>query len=434
MASETRSGEPGLTAPVATAGGWNGFLKRLVLGRLQRLREGRLELVDGRESQVFGRPAADGLRARITVRDPGFYRAAALGGSIGAAQAYRDGLWEADDLTRAVQVLARNREALEGLERGLTRLLQPLRSLGHALRSNSRAGSRRNIAAHYDLGNEFYELFLDSTMMYSCARFEDLDPPASATTEELGRALAAASVAKLDLICRKLDLKATDRVLEIGTGWGGFAIHAARNYGCHITTTTISPRQLEFARRRLRREGLDERVTLLDRDYRDLEGRFDKLVSIEMIEAVGHRYLDDFFALCSERLAPGGSMVLQAIVMADRYHEDYLRRVDFIQRHIFPGSCLPSISGMLSSLKGRTDLRLTDLEDLTPDYATTLKIWRKRFLDRRHEVEALGFSPEFVRLWEFYLRYCEGAFREHVIGDVQMVLAKPRSRPRRRGP
>lgn len=412
------------------AGSWaERRFRQAVLTRLGRLERGRLQLVEKGRSWSFGERGRGALKATVHVKAPAFYRAVALGGSVGAGEAYRDGLWSADDLTAVVRILAVNREALEGLEAGFARLAAPLRRWFHRRRANDRRGSRRNIQDHYDLGNDFYSLFLDETMMYSCAVFDGVKVPlAAAPDSQQAGALAEASKAKLDLICRKLELGPEDRVLEIGTGWGGFAVHAARHYGCRVVTTTISRQQLEFARERVRREGLEDRVQVLLEDYRDLTGSFDKLVSIEMIEAVGEKYLDRFFRACSERLRADGMMLLQAIVMADQHYDRYRQGVDFIQRHIFPGAFLPSVGAITDRLARVTDLRLFHLQDITPHYATTLRLWRERFLGKAEALADLGFDQRFRRLWEFYFRYCEGGFQERVIGDVQMLLTKPRCR------
>jgi cyclopropane-fatty-acyl-phospholipid synthase len=268
--------------------------------------------------------------------------------------------------------------------------------------------------AHYDLGNDFYTLFLDETMTYSCAIFEQ---PESSLQE--------ASEAKYDRICRKLQLAAGDRVVEIGTGWGGFAVHAARNYGVHVTTTTISDEQQQFAEQRIKAAGLEDRITLLKKDYRDLSGKFDKLVSIEMIEAVGHQYLPAFFRTCSRLLEDDGMMALQAITIGDQIFDRHKRSVDFIKRYIFPGSCIPSITAISTAIAKATDLRLVHLEDITLHYPRTLREWRRRFFANISRVEALGFSDTFVRMWEYYLCYCEGGFAERYIGDVQILFAKP---------
>jgi cyclopropane-fatty-acyl-phospholipid synthase len=290
----------------------------------------------------------------------------------------------------------------------------PLLRLTHRLRRNTRRQSRRNIAAHYDLGNDFYRLFLDPTLSYSAGIWPQPDS-----------SLEQAAVHKLDVICRKLDLRPEDHLLEIGTGWGGLAIHAARHYGCRVTTTTISARQREYAVQRIAEAGLQDRVTVLDQDYRDLRGQFDKLVSVEMIEAVGLAFLDEYFRLCSERLRPNGRMLLQGIVIADRIFEQAQRSVDFIQKYIFPGGALPSLGAIRASVARATDLRPAGLQDIGLDYARTLREWRRRFLAQLPAVRQLGFSDEFIRMWEYYLAYCEGGFIERAITDVQLVLDKP---------
>jgi cyclopropane-fatty-acyl-phospholipid synthase len=358
-----------------------------------------------------------GLGATITVHDPRFYSDVAFGGSVGAGEAYIRGWWSADDLTALTRILLRNREVLDGMETGLARLAAPLRKALHWAARNTRSGSRRNIAAHYDLGNDFFQLFLDPTLMYSSAIF---DRPEMSLEE--------ASVAKLEHICRKLDLKATDHVLEIGTGWGGFALHAAERYGCRVTTTTISKQQYQLARSRIAAAGLEDRVTLLLEDYRDLEGQYDKLVSIEMIEAVGHQYYDAYFRKCAELLKPEGMMLLQAITIADQQYDYARKSVDYIKKYIFPGCCIPSVSAMTASIARASDMRLFDLEDIGPHYATTLRMWRENLFANIARVRALDLPESFIRMWEFYLAYCEGGFAEQALGDVQMLLVKPFAR------
>ncbi len=425
-------------------GAWlNQLARRLLVPRLESIRDGQLTLIDSDQRWTVGectQPSDSmeaGLAAQVHVHDPRFYGAVAFGGAVGAGEAYIHGWWSADDLVAVVRLLARNREALDGMERGTARLTQPLRKLFHFLHRNTRAGSRRNIAAHYDLGNDFYRLFLDPTLMYSCALFAE-EAPAEDQPADPDAVLHQASLAKLDLICRKLELQPNDEVVEIGTGWGGFAVHAAEHYGCRVTTTTISAEQYDYAVERVRRAGLEERVTVIREDYRDLVerlgvrrqegGRFDKLVSIEMIEAVGHNYLDAYFATVSTLLKPDGMALIQAITMADDQYERYRHGVDFIQRYIFPGSLLPSVASMSASLARTSDLRLFHLHDITPHYALTLHHWRRRFFARLDAVQALGFSEDFCRMWDYYLCYCEGAFAERVIGDVQLLLTKPRCR------
>lgn len=391
------------------------FARRLVHAALARVRVGAVEVREGAERGVFGQSDAPSeLRAVLTVRDPRFYRAVVWGGTLGAGEAYIDGDWSADDLTSLIRVLVRNESAFSNLNGILTRLADAAQRVGHALRRNTRRGSRRNIAAHYDLSNELYALFLDETMTYSCGIFERPDST-----------LREASTAKLDRICRKLKLSPADHVLEIGAGWGSFAIHAASQYGCRVTTTTISAQQHALARRRIAEAGLDDRVELLRCDYRDLKGQYDKLVSIEMVEAVGWQFYDAYFAKCASLLKAEGVACIQAITMADRYYESAKRSVDFIKRCIFPGSCIPSIGAMAASVARASDLTMMDLEDITPHYATTLREWRQRFRAQLPRVRELGFPEEFIRMWEFYLCYCEAGFHERTIGDVQLMLCKP---------
>lgn len=394
------------------------FLRRMVWRRLENLASGRLVIQDGLERRAFGAMNDDSLTACLQVQDPRFYRHLILGGNLGAAEAYIRGYWTCEDLVSLVRIFCRNAAVSADLERGIpARLLGALHGIAHTLRRNTKSGSRRNIAAHYDLGNEFFSLFLDETMAYSCAVFPRTDST-----------LYEASVAKFDRICHKLELTANDHVLEIGSGWGGFAIHAARQYGCRVTTTTISPRQYEFTHRQVEAAGLSERVTVLCEDYRALTGSYDKLVSIEMIEAVGCEYFDAYFRVCSDRLKPHGMMLLQAIVIPDQRYDRYRRSADFIQRYIFPGGCLPSIGAICQSVARVTDLRLFHLEDITPHYAETIAQWQQRFGAKRDQIRELEFSEELVRTWEYYFCYCEGGFRERVIGDVQILLTKPACR------
>jgi len=309
---------------------------------------------------------------------------------------------------------------LEKLDSGLALLTKPLRKLLHFANKNTRRGSRKNIAAHYDIGNRFYQLWLDPTMMYSSAYFE---------SDEV--ALEQAAVEKLHRICKKLDLGPQDSVLEIGSGWGGFAIHAAEHYGCHVTTTTISQQQFDYAKSAIEAAGLQSRITLLLQDYRDLEGEFDKIVSIEMVEAVGHQFHETYFKKCCALLKPDGQMLLQAITIADQRYEAYKKGVDFIKEYIFPGGCLMSVTAMTKVMTEHTDLRAIHLEDIGPHYATTLRHWRDRFFNNLGEVRAQGYSESFIRMWEYYLCFCESAFTERVIGDVQLLLMRPEARRER---
>jgi cyclopropane-fatty-acyl-phospholipid synthase len=388
--------------------------RRALLGHLARIRTGRLQVRDVLGSHSFGDPAPDDLDISVRVTDLSAWLEIAAGGTIGAAEAYMRGHLLVNDLPGLIRLFLRNQAVMDSMDGGMARLGRPLLKAAHWYHRNTRTGSRRNIQAHYDLGNELFELFLDPTMMYSSAVF----PREDASLEE-------ASLHKLDLICRRLDLKPTDHLLEIGTGWGGLAIHAASRYGCRVTTTTISRNQFEYATARIRQAGLADRITVISEDYRDLKGQFDKLVSVEMIEAVGHRFLDAYFRVCSERLKPAGRMLLQAIVIADRRYEHARRSVDFIQKYIFPGGALPSLGAILASVGRVTDLQLSGMQDIGADYARTLQLWRERFLERLTEVRCLGFPEEFIRRWEWYLAYCEGGFRERAISDVHLVFDKP---------
>jgi cyclopropane-fatty-acyl-phospholipid synthase len=382
-----------------------------VLARLSGLTEGRLQIREDGSAMTFG--PGDGIAASLTVHDPSFYADVALGGSVGAAEAYLRGAWSADDLTALLRLMIRNLAILDDMEGGFAVISAPLRRAAHWLRRNSRSGSRRNIAAHYDLGNDFFRLMLDETWMYSCAFFE-----------RPGMSLREAQEAKLERICRKLALGPGDHVLEIGTGWGGFALHAAGRYGCRVTTTTISPSQFELARERVAAAGLADRVTLLLEDYRDLDGRFDKLVSIEMIEAIGHRQYGEFFRRAAERLVPGGRMLLQSITIADHRYAGARDEVDFIKRYVFPGATIPAVSALASAMAESSDLRILALEDIGPHYATTLARWRSNFLANLGQVRAQGFPDTFIRLWEYYLCYCEAGFAEGQLGDAQILLTR----------
>lgn len=382
-----------------------------VTSRLKRITDGHLIVRDGAQTIAMGDASARAVT--VTVHDRRFYSALAFGGHLGAAESYFEGYWSVDDLTALTQLFVRNRNALEQLDSGWAWLARPASALYHALRRNTRSGSRSNIAAHYDLGNEFFSLFLDDTLTYSCGVFES---PAST--------LRDASVAKYDRLCRKLDLGPDDHVLEIGTGWGGFAMHAAATYGCRVTTTTISREQYAMARTRIEQAGLADRVTVLNQDYRDLTGRYNKLVSIEMIEAVGHQYFETFFRRCAALLTPDGRMAIQAITIQEQLYEAARDNVDFIKRYIFPGSCIPSV-GALRGAAGVTDLQIVHSEEIGLHYAETLKRWRHGFAANWPRISALGFPDSFARLWEFYFCYCEGGFLEGAINDMQLVFSKP---------
>jgi cyclopropane-fatty-acyl-phospholipid synthase len=389
--------------------------KKLLFALLSNLRRGKLAVIDGSVRRIFGEKSKQfPLEATVTVHHPRFFSSIVFGGSIGASEAFMAGHWSTDDLTTVVRIIILNQELLERMEKGLAWLTAPLHMFFHLLRSNTKKGSRFNIIAHYDLGNDFYKLFLDETLTYSCGIFEREDST-----------LKEASLAKYARICQKLNLSPKDHLIEIGSGWGGFAIYAAQHYGCRITTTTISTAQYDLAKELIHKAGVAHKVKLLLEDYRDLRGKYDKLVSIEMIEAVGHKYLDTFFRSCSKLLKEDGIMLLQAITIKDQVFDQHKRSVDFIKRYIFPGSCIPSITAMSRSLARASDLKLFHLEDITPHYARTLSTWRQRFFANIEKVRGLGYPETFIRMWDYYLCYCEAGFVERYLGDVQMLLAKP---------
>jgi len=392
---------------------FNRMARHLVLRSLAEIKNGYLAIIDGDERWEFGQYGSE-LAVTVRVHHPDFYRRVAFGGTIAAGETYMDGLWSCSNLTALVRIMVQNRSAQEHLEGGLARLTVPLQRLLHRLNDNTRSGSRKNIAAHYDLGNDFYRLFLDPTMAYSSGYFESQN----STLQE-------ASTAKFDRICRKLGLAPGMQVLEIGTGWGGFALHAAQHYGCHITTTTISQQQHDLAAERVTAAGLDDRITLLQRDYRDLTGTFDRLVSIEMIEAVGHRHLPAYFKVCSDRLKTDGAALIQVITMPDHLYNCYLDSPDFINRYIFPGSCCPSLHAISDAVARSSDLRLNNLEDISLHYARTLREWRNAFHEQLGQVRSMGFDERFIRMWDYYLCYCEGGFAERFTGVVQLLFSKP---------
>lgn len=392
------------------------WFRSVVLARLRSFRSGSLNIVEHGRCERIGTDAGE-LTASLYVHHPRFYRRVALGGGLGAAEALMDGDWRSDDLTALVRLFIRNLEVSDRLDRGLAWLRRTAARAAHGWRHNTRRGAARNIREHYDLGNEFFSLFLDETLSYSCGVFTHPE----ATLEE-------ASLTKIDRACRKLNLQPTDHLLEIGSGWGALAIYAARQFGCRVTTATISPAQFKLASQRVRQAGLSDRVEVVLSDYRDLQGQYDKLVSIEMIEAVGHEYFPTFFATCDRLLKPHGMLLLQGIVIRDQRYRQHLRSVDFIRRYIFPGGCLPSVSVLLASMTRASELRLLQLEDLAPHYAETLRRWRDNFHARLDEVRSLGYPERFVRMWNYYLCYCEAVFEERQVNNVQMLFAKPACR------
>lgn len=403
-----------------------GWLERTarggVLRLLERLHDGRLTVLDGAARHTFGSDASgpEPLHAVIDVRHPRFWLDVATGGAMGAAESWIRGDWDTDDLTAALRVFARHGDLLAGLEAGPARLRAPLLRTLHALRRNTREGSRRNIAAHYDLGNDFFAAFLDPTMMYSSAIW----PHAHATLEDASRH-------KLDRVGEALGLSRDTEVVEIGSGWGGFAVHAATRWGCRVTTTTISREQWGEAVERVRRAGVEDRVTVLLEDYRELPARlgrrFDRLVSIEMIEAVGHEFLPRYFSTVASLLHPEGRALVQAITLREQDHAAYLRSVDFIRRYIFPGGCLPTVASMVNAATAHTDLRVDGLDDFSLDYARTLQEWRERFRASRERMLAAGRDEAFQRTWLWYFAYCEAGFLERRTGLVHLHLARPRA-------
>jgi len=388
--------------------------RRSVFASLSALRGGQLTVEEGSETHVFG--PSGGLSARVRVCSSNFYRRLIYGGDLGAAEAFMNQEWTTDDLFSVLRIFARDAGSVERIEGGWSAFRGVAERLFHLLRRNSERGSAHNIHAHYDLGNDFFKLFLDETMNYSAGIFES--PTAS---------LKDASIAKMDRACRKLDLGPKDHLLEIGTGWGGMAMHAASRYGCLVTTTTISAEQHELASQRVKAAGLESQVTVLREDYRQLFGTFDKLISIEMIEAVGHEFLDTYFRQCGALLKPDGLMLLQAIVTPDHRYNASRKSVDFIRRYIFPGSCLTSISGISSSIGRTTNLRIAHVEDIAPHYGKTLRQWRRNFLGNLDNIRRLGYDDRFLRMWEYYLCYSEAGFEERIVGDVQMLLEGPAS-------
>jgi len=391
----------------------SGISKAIVLRGLKQCREGSLEIACGGEHFRFGQKSGD-VQATLAVHDERFFRRVLWRGDVGLGDSYVDGEWSSPDLVNVVRFAVRNIDRMDR-DGGLVSTLAGLRNrLRRPRRANNPRDSRENIAFHYDLGNEFYRLFLDPALMYSCAIFDTPD-----------ESLESAQQRKLACIAQSLDLRPRDHLLEIGTGWGGFALYAAKNFGCHVTTTTISRRQYEYTREALDRAGeAGERVRLLFEDYRDLRGSYDKIVSIEMFEAVGIEHYDDFFGACDRVLAPGGAMFLQTITMNERRFAAHVRSHDWIERRIFPGSQLASIAAILECLARRTRLHVHELHEIGLHYATTLRHWRERFLDRLDDVRRMGFDERFIRTWEYYLASCEGAFAEEYIGDAQILMRK----------
>jgi cyclopropane-fatty-acyl-phospholipid synthase len=397
-------------------GNWRseGFAQSMIKRLLSKLTCGSLTLKDGERTERYGDPSGDGIHAVVHVHDQQVYQHVLTGGVIGSGESYMLGHWSSPSLVDVIRLFSANMETMRSMDARSSRLRQWFLKALHSFNTNSLTGSKRNIGAHYDLGNEFFKLFLDPTMMYSSAVY----PSAGASLEE-------ASLHKLDVLCQQLELTEQDHLLEIGTGWGGMAVYAAQNYGCRVTTTTISREQYSYARERVAALGLEDKVTVLCEDYRKLTGQYDKIVSIEMLEAVGHEYYGEYFRRSSDLLRPGGKFAIQVITVQDQRYDQARNSVDFIKRYIFPGGCLPSVEVLSRHISRDTDMQMVNLRDITSDYARTLEEWRHRFLAARDTVREQGFDDRFERMWEFYLCYCEGGFRERIISTVQLTLAKP---------
>ncbi|MFL0811578.1 MAG: cyclopropane-fatty-acyl-phospholipid synthase family protein [Agarilytica sp.] len=392
--------------------------KKTLLDRLRLLSCGHLIVEDGEDVYAFGQSINEShLVARIRIHEQAAYTQILFGGAIGSGEAYMAGAWSSPELVNVIRVFVLNKAQLSNMDSGWSWLNKSLSSAAGFFRLNTKLGSKKNIAAHYDLSNAFFSLFLDESMMYSSAIFPSEDV-----------SLSQASLIKLERVCQRLKLKESDHLLEIGTGWGGMAIYAAKHYGCKVTTTTISQRQFDMAVARVKAARLEGKVTVLLRDYRDLNGEYDKLVSIEMVEAVGHQFYSDFFARCSRLLKSNGLMLMQAITTQDQRYEREKNKIDFIRKYIFPGGCLPSNQVVLKHIAQDTDMHLVGLDDITLDYALTLNAWKKRFFEKVDEVKDMGFDDVFIRMWDFYLCYCEGGFKERVINTSQFLFAKPMCR------
>jgi cyclopropane-fatty-acyl-phospholipid synthase len=379
---------------------------------LNRITNGYITVKEDNNTQYFGDCHSE-LKATITITNSKTYSKIIWGGSIGAAEAYVEGWWSTDNLTNVIRIFSRHLQILEKYQKKFGLFSNMLNLFKHRINRNSKTGSRTNIASHYDLSNDMYRLFLDPHMQYSSAVFPSNDS-----------SLEEAQQHKMKTICDYLDLNEDDHLLEVGTGWGGLACYAAKHYGCKVTTTTISPAQFEVAKSRIKSQHLDDKISLILEDYRDLKGQYSKIVSVEMIEAVGHEYMDEYFRMLNTLLKPGGKLMIQSITINDQRYDSYRNNVDFIQRYIFPGGHLPSVSLITENIKRNTDMHVDHLIDYRLDYAKTLAEWRHRFLAHKHDILALGFNEDFIRLWEFYFCYCEGGFREKVIGLAHVGLIK----------
>jgi len=388
------------------------IFRNALLKKFKNLQYGYIVLIDNDKRFTFGKKS-EKLQTEVTINSQEFYVLLGSGGVLGVSEAFMAGYWNSTNLVVLLQIVLKNKRLMDSLDSGFARLIQPINKQIHKRHQNTLTGSKNNILAHYDLSNDFYKLWLDPTMTYSCGYFN-----------KKNSTLESASIEKIDRICRKLHLSSSDTLLEIGTGWGSFSAHAAKNYGCKITTTTISDAQFQYAEKLFKKEGLESQINLVNIDYRNLEGQYDKIVSIEMIEAVGYQYIPEYFKKVSSLLKPDGLLAIQGITYNDQNFDDYKNSVDFIKKYIFPGSCLISLSQVIDVMKVHTDLALVDMEDITQHYTETLKRWRENFLNVLPDVRKLGFSEAFIKMWEFYFVFCEAGFLERNIGDVQMIIAK----------
>lgn len=393
----------------------NGFWKRALLSQLKKIDRGSLTVETNNGTQQLGSPSQNRISAMIQVTNSDFFRKACLGGSLGVADSYAEGDWKTDDLVSVFRLFLQNQDVMDGMESGWASLLNRVARWGYLIgQKNTIKGSRKNIALHYDLGNDFYELMLDPTMTYSCGIFNSPE----STLEE-------ASLAKYDRIIDQLDIQPHHHILEIGCGWGGFADRLAQRTQAKLTATTISDRQFEYAQNRIQKNGFEDRVSIIKKDYRDLVGQFDRIVSIEMIEAVGHEFLPGYFSKISDLLLSNGAAMIQGITMPDHRYRQYLKEVDYIRTRVFPGSCVPSASAMIEAAVKNSDLRPADLHDFGYHYSRTLREWRLRFLDNEKSIKELGYDEHFRRAWIYYLCYCEAGFEEGYTGDIHLLLAKP---------
>ena len=392
------------------------IFKKGVMNKFKHLQYGSIKILEGDEVLSFGDPGSND-KVTVTIHSNEFYVFLGSGGVTGVAEAYMAGYWTADNLVLLLQIVLKNKKILLSLDSGFAKLINPINKLIHWSKQNTLKGSKQNILAHYDLSNDFYKLWLDPTMTYSCGYFNN----DSVSLEQ-------ASIEKIDRICRKLKLNENDHILEIGTGWGSFSLYAAKQYGCIIDTVTISDAQYEYASRKIESSGLASKINIFNKDYRKIKGQYDKIVSIEMIEAVGHQFIPQYFSKISSLLKEDGLLVIQGITYNDQNFEQYKNSVDFIKKYIFPGSCLISVAQISDVIKEYTDLAIVDMEDITKHYAETLNRWKVNFMEVIPEVKRMGFSEAFIKMWEFYFVFCEAGFLERNIGDIQLVFSKSGAR------